>query len=62
MHSYSTELHGMRGYAIVAHALIEGENRAYHQLGNAVCPPVIKAIAEAILHSLGILPMVHRKQ
>ncbi|CAK9035313.1 unnamed protein product [Durusdinium trenchii] len=38
------------------------ENRAYHQLGNAVCPPVIKAIAEAILHSLGILPMVHRKQ
>ena len=25
MHSYSTELHGMRGYAIVAHALIEGE-------------------------------------
>eukprot|EP00434_Breviolum_minutum_P017246 symbB.v1.2.015224.t1/scaffold1115.1/size137032/9 len=22
------------------------ENRAYHQLGNAVCPPVIKAIAE----------------
>eukprot|EP00913_Durusdinium_trenchii_P011055 g10378.t2 len=28
------------------------ENRAYHQLGNAVCPPVIKAIAEAILHTL----------
>eukprot|EP00435_Cladocopium_sp_Y103_P058707 s857_g20.t1 len=30
------------------------ENRAYHQLGNAVCPPVIKAVAEEILKTLGI--------
>ena len=30
----------------------EGENRAYHQLGNAVCPPVIKAIAERVLATI----------
>ncbi|OLQ09777.1 Modification methylase ScrFIA [Symbiodinium microadriaticum] len=30
------------------------ENRAYHQLGNAVCPPVITAIARSLLHALGM--------
>ena len=39
-----------------------GENRAYHQLGNAVCPPVIKAIAEAMLESLAVTPVVPTKR
>ncbi|CAE7506923.1 dsaVM [Symbiodinium sp. CCMP2592] len=30
------------------------ENRAYHQLGNAVCPPVITAIARGLLQALGV--------
>lgn len=29
-------------------------NRAYHQLGNAVCPPVVRSIAENMLAALGI--------
>jgi DNA (cytosine-5)-methyltransferase 1 len=30
----------------------QGLNRLYHQLGNAVCPPVIKSIAEQMLWAL----------
>eukprot|EP00930_Biecheleria_cincta_P009374 TRINITY_DN11110_c0_g1_i1.p1 TRINITY_DN11110_c0_g1~~TRINITY_DN11110_c0_g1_i1.p1 ORF type:complete len:220 (-),score=23.02 TRINITY_DN11110_c0_g1_i1:260-919(-) len=30
-------------------------NRAYRQLGNAVCPPLISAIAKCLLQSLGTL-------
>mmetsp|Transcript_25977 Transcript_25977/g.86519 ORF Transcript_25977/g.86519 Transcript_25977/m.86519 type:complete len:517 (-) Transcript_25977:109-1659(-) len=31
-------------------------NRAYHQLGNAVCPPLIEAIARNLVRSLGLVP------
>jgi len=31
-------------------------NRAYKQLGNAVCPPLIQAIAHNLLRSLGFVP------
>mmetsp|Transcript_23213 Transcript_23213/g.65910 ORF Transcript_23213/g.65910 Transcript_23213/m.65910 type:complete len:1084 (-) Transcript_23213:29-3280(-) len=29
-------------------------NRAYHQFGNAVCPPLINAVARNLVHSLGL--------
>lgn len=29
-------------------------NRAYHQLGNAVCPPLVEAIARSLVTSLGL--------
>ena len=31
------------------------DRRAYHQLGNAVCPPIVAAIAAALLDALGLL-------
>eukprot|EP00747_Dinoflagellata_sp_TGD_P010615 gnl/TRDRNA2_/TRDRNA2_119985_c2_seq1.p1 gnl/TRDRNA2_/TRDRNA2_119985_c2~~gnl/TRDRNA2_/TRDRNA2_119985_c2_seq1.p1 ORF type:complete len:351 (-),score=38.57 gnl/TRDRNA2_/TRDRNA2_119985_c2_seq1:209-1153(-) len=34
---------------------ITNEKRLYHELGNAVCPPVIKAIMEGVLNT-GVLP------
>jgi len=38
------------------HALgnLQCPNRAYHQLGNSVCPPLIQAIASKLLHALGL--------
>lgn len=29
-----------------------GNNRSYHQLGNAVCPPVVAALGEALVRAL----------
>ena len=38
------------------------ENRAYHQLGNAVCPPVVQAIAQNLLEALGLIPETGEKE
>merc|ERR1711870_150878 len=32
-----------------------GEKRSYHELGNAVCPPVVKSIVECMLKT-GVIP------
>ena len=39
-----------------------GPNRAYRQLGNAVCPPPVAAVARALLTSLGVVLGVRRPE
>ena len=41
---HPTREHGSMAY--------DAYTRFYHQIGNAVCPPVVKAIAEPILEAL----------